>query len=72
MEAYAKQIALEDINNEYIFDNKRQSDTGDGWLHHEREAWISNKDILVWYYVVDCMGRPRHQGKLLGDSLGIS
>ena len=72
MEAYAKQIALEDITNEYISDNKRQSDTGDRWLLHEREAWLSDKDVLVWYYVVDCMGRPRHQGKLLGHPLGIS
>ena len=72
MEAYAKQIALEDITNEYIFNNKRQSDPRDRWLFYEREAWIPNKDVFVRYYVVDCMGRPRHKGKLLGHPLGIS
>jgi len=72
MEAYAKQIALEDIINEYVLSDKRQSNPRDRRLLYERKAWFSGENILVWYHVVDCMGRPRYQGQLLEDPLGIS
>ena len=60
MQRYAKQIALEDMIDEYLHCNSGQSTLRNGRFFFETEVGKSDQIIPAWYLIMGSVGRPRY------------